>query len=176
MAHPNQVEFCTFITKLKPTTQTDVISYKNKSVLDVGSIDINGNNRYLFEDCDYTGLDIGEGKNVDVICPIENYNPEKQFDIIISTEMLEHCRNWKMSLLKMYELLKDRGVLILTAGGDGRGEHGTHNHDECASPYTLDYYGNISNEMFQSVLKPSMFQDYYCRQDKGDFQFYGIKK
>ena len=39
--------------------------FKNKKVLDIGSLDINGSNRFLFEDCNYLGIDVGEGKNVD---------------------------------------------------------------------------------------------------------------
>jgi hypothetical protein len=45
----------------------------DKCVLDVGSLDINGNNRYLFDNCEYTGLDIGEGPNVDIVMPIHEY-------------------------------------------------------------------------------------------------------
>jgi len=38
--------------------------FKSKKVLDVGSGDINGNNRYLFENCIYTGNDVIQAKNV----------------------------------------------------------------------------------------------------------------
>ena len=36
------------------------------SVLDIGSLDINGNNRYLFNGGTYIGIDVGQGRNVDV--------------------------------------------------------------------------------------------------------------
>lgn len=52
MAHPEQVEFCTRIKNKFPDF------FKNKNVLDVGSLDINGNNRYLFQNCSYTGVDV----------------------------------------------------------------------------------------------------------------------
>ena len=42
--------------------------FKNCRVLDIGSLDINGNNRFLFENYEYIGLDIGEGNNVDIVC------------------------------------------------------------------------------------------------------------
>jgi hypothetical protein len=41
--------------------------FKNKIVLDVGSGDINGNNRYLFENCTYYGNDVIEAKNVTIV-------------------------------------------------------------------------------------------------------------
>jgi len=48
--------------------------FRDVDVLDCGSLDINGNNRQFFIDSLYTGIDIVDGKNVDVV---------------ICTEMLE---------------------------------------------------------------------------------------
>ena len=39
----------------------------NKKVLDVGSGDINGNNRYLFEECEYEGNDVCQANNVTIV-------------------------------------------------------------------------------------------------------------
>ena len=39
--------------------------FKNVRVLDFGSLDVNGNNREFFENVDYVGVDIDEGKNVE---------------------------------------------------------------------------------------------------------------
>jgi hypothetical protein len=78
----------------------------------------------------------------------------------------------------MYHHLKPNGLLLITAGGDGRPEHGTINHYPGVSPGTNDYYCNISNEMFLGVLHPLLFTSFFIRQDKPncDFQFFGIKK
>jgi hypothetical protein len=77
----------------------------------------------------------------------------------------------------MYHSLKEGGLLIITAAGEGRPEHGTSNHHPNASPATNDYYQNITNRMFQEVLNPSMFHTYFLSQrpDTQDIQFYGIK-
>ena len=61
MAHTEQRNFCKSVKAKYPDF------FKNKKVLDIGSLDINGSNRDLFENCDYIGLDVGEGKNVDII-------------------------------------------------------------------------------------------------------------
>lgn len=48
MAHKAQITYCNQIKQLYPEY------FIGKNVLDVGSMDINGNNRYLFTDCNYT--------------------------------------------------------------------------------------------------------------------------
>lgn len=172
MAHENQQKFCLRVKEMFPTF------FEGKIIVDVGSMDIVGCNKDLFVDCDYLGIDLGEGKNVDLICPVEDFYPNHQFDVAISTEMLEHAVNWEKALLSMYRLLKSGGLLVLTAGGEGRGEHGTIGHAEWASPFTNGYYRNISNEMFSGVLKPEMFDTYYLKQDREfcDIQFFGVKR
>ena len=62
MAHTNQILYCESVKTKYPQF------FKNVKVLDIGSLDINGSNRYLFEDCDYLGIDVGEGRNVDLVC------------------------------------------------------------------------------------------------------------
>jgi len=178
MAHGNQQDFCLMVKNLYPDF------FIGKVVLDVGSLDVSfppfppGNNKMLFTDCNYTGLDIGEGKNVDVVCAIENYEPQKQFDVIVSTEMLEHAVNWKEALQRMYEVLKSGGLFFLTCAGEEREEHGTIKNAAWASPFTNNFYENKTNEDFASVIEPKMFDVYYLKQDREhcDLQFYGIKK
>lgn len=173
MSHKEQVDFCLQAKTLFPEY------FVNKVVLDVGSQDINGSNKALFENCDYTGLDIGPGKNVDVVCPIHLYNPNKSFDTIISTEMLEHDKNREQSLQKMVELLKSGGLLVITAGGYERQEHGTHGMSPEGSPFTLDYYGNIHIDLFTKVFNlEKVFKrviiDYLTPIN--DIRFIGIKR
>lgn len=76
----------------------------------------------------------------------------------------------------MYDVLRPGGLLLITAGGDGREEHGTYLHHPSASPETLGYYRNISNEMFESVLGRELFGERVIRQARGDFHFAGVKK
>jgi hypothetical protein len=74
--------------------------FKGKRVLEVGSKYVNGSVRPLIERfCspkEYVGVDIEAGKFVDVILSaeklVEYFGPES-FDVVISTEMLEHIQN-----------------------------------------------------------------------------------
>lgn len=190
MSHKAQVRFCKLVKKLYPD-----FFYK-KAVVDVGSLDINGNNRKLFKKCYYSGIDLHKGKNVDYvghahrILPIvsrvmrerieQDYQSQVAWPVstIISTEALEHDCYWKLTLKTIYNHVMSGGLIVITAAGVGRPEHGTTKNAPDMSPGTNDYYGNISNEMMASVYKPDMFQDYFLRQhpENKDMQFFGIKK
>lgn len=179
MSHPAQRKFCRRVRRLHP------MAFWRKNVIDVGSLDINGNNKYLFWNCHYVGIDLMPGKNVDFVGRAHKILPdiEKEWDrkkgrvgVVISTEMLEHDKLWMDSLRAMYDALDNRGLLIITCAGNGRKEHGTINHTPSDSPGTIEYYKNISNEMFASVLSADMFSEYFLRQHNTDLQFYGIKK
>ena len=84
MAHHQQQEFCRKISEAFPNY------FIGKKVLDIGSLDINGNNRFFLQNCNYIGLDVGEGPNVDVVQVAHLYDtPDNYFDLIISTEFFE---------------------------------------------------------------------------------------
>jgi len=191
MSHTEQKIFCKSIKKRYPQF------FKNINVIDVGSKDINGNNRYLFSKCHYVGIDIIPGPNVHEVGyaheVIENVMPkisdsyvwewrksrieqDHRFNTIICTEVLEHDKYCEKTLLAMYHKLKPGGLMIITAGGDGRPEHGTEANSPEASPATTDYYENVTNAFFSSILPAHAFYVYHIAQVQGDFQFYGIKK
>jgi hypothetical protein len=177
MAHKAQIQFIQHVKKQLPH------KFVGHNVIDVGSMDINGNNRRFFWFCNYIGIDIVHGKNVDEVGPaheVINYLDHrldpKLPTTIISTECLEHDQFWMFTLNEMYNHLQPGELLIITAAGEGREEHGTHEHHAWCSPGTNDYYKNITNEMFEGCLPPSKFSTYFVRQHQNDFQFYGIKK
>lgn len=186
MAHVAQREFCESVKQKFPEY------FKNKDVIDFGSLDINGCNRPLFEDCNYIGVDIGPGPNVDVVCICHEYMGYEEFDVVCSTEMLEHDQFWSASLARMFHLLKPNGLIFLTWKGPGSGEHGTLNCDPGSSPLTLNiegwdtYYKNISEEEVKDILVPDSgfkFYDFstfeYYEGSKllyRDIRFWGIKR
>lgn len=150
--------------------------FENKSVLEVGSQNINGTVRTHFKNCTYIGTDLGAAKGVDVIHDITTGSYPGKFDVVISSEMLEHCEDWRRALTNMYNNVKEGGLFILTCAGPKRQEHGTHNHTPQDSKFTLEHYRNISVGDFDSVL-PAMFFDkhtlgYY--RGETDLYFWGI--
>ena len=153
--------------------------FTGKKVLEVGSLDINGSVRKYFENCDYTGIDLGEGPGVDKVAHIINFPRREVYDVVISTEALEHDQWWSYSMDAMYSLLKPNGLLAITCAGPTRTEHGTTRTDGgWASPSTPDYYRNISTEDFSSILPANLFSKSYLgyRSDHADLYFAGIKQ
>lgn len=172
MAHKAQIEYIHSIRKEYTN------HFVGKRVLDVGSMDINGNTRRFFRDCEYKGLDIGEGPNVDIVCPIHEFKSRSKFDTVICTEMLEHDKHWEESLSRMYNLLAKGGALILTAAGSKRAEHGTTRTSPESSPFTNDYYRNVTEEMLWKALDLRDGFKYFeikSGWNGKDIYFFGIK-
>jgi len=92
--------------------------FKDKMVLEVGSKYVNGSVRPLIEKFlmpkKYIGVDIEKGKFVDVVCDAENlvdYFGKETFDVVISTELLEHVKDWRKVINNMKEVLKSNGYI-----------------------------------------------------------------
>ena len=129
MAHPEQQEYLNYVKNYYP------FYFKDQKVLDCGSLDVNGNNKYLFENCEYTGLDVGPGPNVDVVSPIHTFNADDySYDVIISTECFEHDMFYGLSFKNILRMLQPGGLFVFTCATVGRGEHGTINAHNYSSP------------------------------------------
>ena len=148
MAHVEQADFCLRLKQRWPHL------FQNKRVLDCGSLDINGNNRYLFAGGSYVGVDIFAGPNVDIVLRIHEVKGGP-FDVVISTECLEHDEFSELSIGRMIDLLTDGGILIITCATTGRPEHGTFEFHDWASPGTLGYYKNITHDELTKQLSRS---------------------
>lgn len=152
--------------------------FTGRKVLEVGSLDINGTVRQFFEDCDYHGIDLGPGPGVNEIAHVTKLETAIEYDVVISTEALEHDEQWAESLKVMYRLLQPNGLLLITCAAPNRWEHGTQRTDGDKTPFVTDYYRNISVEDFASVLLPNLFSKSYLgyRGDMEDLYFAGIKQ
>ena len=105
--------------------------FENKRILEVGSRYINGSVRPLIEKFfapkEYVGVDIEEGKFVDVICDAENlidFFGKESFDVVISTELLEHVKDWRRVINNMKEVLRPNGYIYITTRSRGFPYHG----------------------------------------------------
>lgn len=100
--------------------------FRGKRVLEVGSKYVNGSVRPLIEKFlspgDYVGVDIEPGKYVDVVLSAEKlleHFSEESFDVVISTELLEHVRNWRLVIDNMKKILNPNGYIYITSRSYG---------------------------------------------------------
>lgn len=91
-----------------------------RRVLEVGALDVNGSVRSIIEargPARYLGTDIASGPGVDEVVPaetlVEHFGPAS-FDVVITTEMFEHVRDWRPVAANLQQVLAPGGRLVLT--------------------------------------------------------------
>lgn len=161
--------------------------YHGKRVLDVGSGDINGNNREYFRECEYTGCDVSPGPNVSVVspCHLLPHSPSS-FGVVISSECFEHDMHYAKSLAKIVDLLEPGGLFVFTCASTGRAEHGTRRagcDDSLTTKLTddpewCDYYLNLTADHVRRAIPVSRtfgYHRFYYNSASRDLYFVGIK-
>lgn len=94
------------------------------TVLDLGSCDINGSYRPLFDSTGWTyyGLDMAPGKNVDIVLQ-DPYRwrevKTNSADVLISGQAFEHMQYFWMVMLEIRRVLKPNGLCCLIAPSGG---------------------------------------------------------
>ncbi len=103
------------------------LDYSNKlEILDVGSLDPNGNYNYsdIFNEknWNYTGLDYEAGNNVDIVVT-DIYNwfeiEDNTYDVIISGQFFEHLEFFWLAMSQIERTLKPGGYVCIIAPSDG---------------------------------------------------------
>lgn len=153
------------------------------TVLEIGSLDINGSVREYFHKCRYTGIDVAPGRGVDVVCQGQDYDaPADSFDQVISCEAMEHNPHWPATFLNMVRMCKPGGLVLMTCATTGRPEHGTARTSARDSPLTVelgwDYYQNLRPEDFAGLGDfDAIFSQYrfWINRYSYDLYFCGIK-
>jgi SAM-dependent methyltransferase len=178
MAHPQQFNYIKKLKILYPNY------FFNKKVLEVGSLNINGSVRVFFTNCDYLGIDVGLGKDVDLVCEGQNLDhPNETYDTVGSCECFEHNPYWIETFNNMHRMTKSGGLVFMTCATTGRPEHGTTRTYPEDSPLTIikgwDYYKNLTAEDFTHNFNlRNMFVEYEFEigSPVADLYFYGIKR
>ena len=94
-------------------------------VLEVGSLDVNGSCRQQVMAAGawgYLGTDMRPGKGVDLVCEasvLPRVVGICEYDVVISTEALEHMEDWQGCIHAMWDCLKVGGLLLITTRSVG---------------------------------------------------------
>jgi SAM-dependent methyltransferase len=98
---------------------------EGQRVLEVGSRDVNGSLRPLVEHLkpsEYIGTDLRGGPNVDLVCCAEDLLSvfaEEDFGVVISTEVIEHVKDWRKFVSVLKRICKPGGIILLTTRSFG---------------------------------------------------------
>lgn len=179
MAHLQQQVFCRSVKAIFPEF------FCEKLVIDIGSLDINGNNQEYFENCQFMGIDIAQGRNVDLVSKGHELQlPNESIDTIISTECFEHDQYYDQTIKNCYRMLKPGGLFVFTCATTGRPEHGTRRTTPQDAPFLQtdmewsDYYKNLTEADVRAVLdvdKSFSVYEFSTNETSHDLYFYGIK-
>lgn len=91
-----------------------------KSVLEIGSMNVNGSLRGAFSFGNpYLGIDIERGPGVDEVMRAADIPSEWRFDVVVCTEMIEHDPTFWLTIKKAHDVLVVGGLLILSTCGFG---------------------------------------------------------
>lgn len=134
-------------------------------VLECGSYDINGSARLLFEGCEYVGLDWRSGPGVDIVGLVHTYRSDRPFDVVLSTEMLEHDPYWPGSLWSMTAALRPGGTLLLSWATPARGRHEV----DCSPK--VDHYQGLDVAQVLAAIRP-WYGDIEARLMRGGLDAY----
>lgn len=96
-------------------------------VLEIGSANVNGSVRDLFLNVNtYMGIDVAEGPGVDRVVSSHDLwqvAKEQSVDLVLCLEMLEHDVDPWETVRQIYRVLKEGGLCVASARGNGFGEH-----------------------------------------------------
>ena len=126
--HPSVIEF------LKAHLTAEEVA--GKRVVEIGSQDVNGTPRPIvlpLKPAAYIGVDCAPVAGVDVVADAKTLTAqfgESSFEIVISTEMLEHVEDWRPIVEQLKALVKPEGLLLITTRSPGFPYH----------PYPIDVW------------------------------------
>ena len=179
MCHQEQMVFLGEVKELHPQF------FENSTVLEIGSLDINGSIRRFFDfPLEYIGVDLQEGPGVDLVGEGQLLDLSSDyFDCTVSSECFEHNPYWLETFTNMIRMTRREGLVTFTCASEGRAEHGTSRTSPQDSPFTVnkgwDYYRNLNEVDFTSVLDlDTLFLQYrfYYNSESKDLYFWGLKK
>lgn len=125
-------------------------------VLDLGGADVNGTIHDLIRsqltDVTIDVLDLADGPGVTIVADARNYRPAPDaelYDLVISTECLEHVFGWPLVVKTARACLEPGGWFVGTAASIGRRPHGARGEHDVPEG---EHYDNVDPSKLASNL------------------------
>jgi hypothetical protein len=146
-----------------------------ESVLEIGSLDVNGSVRPLFPTARrYHGIDVVDGPGVDEVVDAAEWRATELFDLVVSTEVLEHAPRWPAILQNAWDAMAPGATLLLTCASEPRPPHSAVDGWDLREG---EWYENVLPEPLLAVVRrwqPAAWQlevaldrgDLYLRVDR----------
>ncbi|HEY5907931.1 MAG TPA: methyltransferase domain-containing protein, partial [Vicinamibacteria bacterium] len=105
--------------------ELDTSEIAGRRILEVGSRDVNGTVRPFLVSLgarDYVGVDMVQGPGVDRVCDVADLAREfagEPFEVVVTTEMLEHVRDWRTAIHNLKRVVAPGGLLVITTRSYG---------------------------------------------------------
>ena len=126
---------------------------EDRSVAETGAFNVNGSVRpYILSlgPKSYTGTAIRAGDCVDHVADAADLPKFGTFDIVVSTEMLEHAEDWRAAVRGMILALNPGGLLVITTRSVGFPKH---DHPGDYWRYSLDDMNKIASEAGLEIIR-----------------------
>lgn len=152
--------------------------------LDIGGQDVNssaqGIHPHALFDVDYWDvLDIYPGDSVTIVADGTTWRRpthQKPYDLVLTTETLEHVEDWQGILETCSAALGTGGVLVGTWAGEGRPPHSSVGHPD---PFVLgEHYANVTAGEVENFLREAKLFAYWElveNTNHGDVYLYAVK-
>jgi hypothetical protein len=142
-------------------------------VLEIGSLDINGSVRSLFNDADYyLGIDMQEGPGVDLVADAAYLVTPDLMNVIVCCEVFEHAIEWRKIVETSYHNLDKGGVFIGTCAGEGRFPHSAIDESPIRD---FEYYANVGSRDMKWTLERSHFDYIMVDSINNDVRWVAVK-
>lgn len=177
MAHAQQAEFVGIVKRHLPQFFTA------GSVIEMGSLDINGSVRHQFSVARYVGVDLAPGPGVDLVSLGHQVDlPSSSFDCAVSMNCFEHNPYWLDTFINMLRLARAGGLVVVSTATTGCREHGTRRSAPESSPHTVaqgwTYYRNLTERDFTRRLALRRWLSdwrFFVSHESYDLYFVGLR-
>lgn len=134
--------------------------------LDVGGRNVNGTGRDLWPTLTWTTLDAMPGEDVDIVADAATWTPDRAYDLVICTEVLEHAEAWRDIVATCARALRPGGLLLLTCATHGRDPHSAHDGGPVRPG---EHYGNVDPDDLGDALRAAGLKgEVTAFHDRGD--------